>query len=601
MKLFELFDRLDELNMSPSALQKALSDSNTKDVMIGFEAELIIPAERFEGEGSIDGEDRITSDTSREFLDDAMERFESFNSQADVEKAVMDAEEDILESMTEAFRNYVDSDDIYDMLVSNGMSHEEAEQEVEDEGSDYNDALNELESAWMSELESIRDFIHTAVGETWSDFADRTGLYNPMGAAFDDPEEDWQVNYDIQTIADDLAETLGVNVIVAEGYHSETKDDTSWYLEPDSSVSANSGDEQLAGKGVGIEFVSPPMQFREGIEKLKEFFRWANVRGAVANPSTGFHLGVSLPAEKARLIDPTKLMLFLGDEHILRKFGRHSNSFAESLVKRVEQELKSGRYESKELLKDMKEGLERITQQLFMKSGVFSEKYTSIHIKSRYVEFRSAGGVDYIDNLQKILDTVRRFTRSYIVATDPEAYKKEYAKKLYKLLDKSMDLGKTDVTPLMVSKYVAGYVTKTDVTQDRQLRQLQQKYPDYEIAKNSWGDIVFRKHTYIHREDGPAIYRKDGTKEWHIKGKRHRLDGPAVVAPEKEEYWENGKQHRMMGPAIEDTTDRENHFWYLRGVWLSFDEYCEKLKYDENTKKKLILHFYPNTGPRVTR
>lgn len=32
-----------------------------------------------------------------------------------------------------------------------------------------------------------------------------------------------------------------------------------------------------------------------------------------------------------------------------------------------------------------------------------------------------------------------------------------------------------------------------------------------------------------HHEDGPAIERSDGSKEWWIDGGRHRLDGPAVI------------------------------------------------------------------------
>jgi hypothetical protein len=32
----------------------------------------------------------------------------------------------------------------------------------------------------------------------------------------------------------------------------------------------------------------------------------------------------------------------------------------------------------------------------------------------------------------------------------------------------------------------------------------------------------------LHRIDGPAIERADGTREWYRDGKRHREDGPAV-------------------------------------------------------------------------
>ena len=46
-----------------------------------------------------------------------------------------------------------------------------------------------------------------------------------------------------------------------------------------------------------------------------------------------------------------------------------------------------------------------------------------------------------------------------------------------------------------------------------------------------------------HREDGPAIERTDGTKEWYLNGKRHREDGPAVKRWDGDkEYWLNGEK-----------------------------------------------------------
>ena len=44
----------------------------------------------------------------------------------------------------------------------------------------------------------------------------------------------------------------------------------------------------------------------------------------------------------------------------------------------------------------------------------------------------------------------------------------------------------------------------------------------------------------------------DGGKEWWIKGKLHREDGPAIeYANGNKSWWINGKRHREDGPAIE--------------------------------------------------
>jgi len=46
---------------------------------------------------------------------------------------------------------------------------------------------------------------------------------------------------------------------------------------------------------------------------------------------------------------------------------------------------------------------------------------------------------------------------------------------------------------------------------------------------NKYGDrFWFNKNRNLHRLDGPATERNDGTKTWYKNGKKHRLDGPAV-------------------------------------------------------------------------
>ena len=44
-------------------------------------------------------------------------------------------------------------------------------------------------------------------------------------------------------------------------------------------------------------------------------------------------------------------------------------------------------------------------------------------------------------------------------------------------------------------------------------------------------------HGERHREDGPAVEYRDGTKLWYINGKRHREDGPAVELSNGSKAW----------------------------------------------------------------
>ena len=64
----------------------------------------------------------------------------------------------------------------------------------------------------------------------------------------------------------------------------------------------------------------------------------------------------------------------------------------------------------------------------------------------------------------------------------------------------------------------------------------------------------YNESTYLHREDGPAIERSNGIKEWYLNGERHRINGPAV------EY-ANGTK-----------------LWYLNDIKLTESEFLAKTK-----------------------
>ena len=91
-----------------------------------------------------------------------------------------------------------------------------------------------------------------------------------------------------------------------------------------------------------------------------------------------------------------------------------------------------------------------------------------------------------------------------------------------------------------------------------------------------------KKMTCLHREDGPAIELKSGTKCWYINGKMHREDGPAFewFNGFYKEWWVNGKRHREDGPAIEYSNGDKS--WWINGK-----RYKEE--FNKITKKSLEL------------
>jgi hypothetical protein len=54
------------------------------------------------------------------------------------------------------------------------------------------------------------------------------------------------------------------------------------------------------------------------------------------------------------------------------------------------------------------------------------------------------------------------------------------------------------------------------------------------LFKEVWLDSETR---FVHREDGPAIIANNGTENFMIMGRLHRLDGPAICNYESDEYF----------------------------------------------------------------
>jgi hypothetical protein len=70
---------------------------------------------------------------------------------------------------------------------------------------------------------------------------------------------------------------------------------------------------------------------------------------------------------------------------------------------------------------------------------------------------------------------------------------------------------------------------------------------------------------------------KDGTRFWHLNGKLHREDGPAIEDPERGlEWFLNGLRHRTDGPAIEQSKGRR--YWFLNGEQVTEEEVMKPAK-----------------------
>ena len=273
-------------------------------------------------------------------------------------------------------------------------------------------------------------------------------------------------------LVDDFKNAIGRPVTHSTEYHGADRRPGHYAIEPDGSLEPYRGD-------AGVEFISPALPLDEMLSDLAEIKSWARRRGCYTGKAfkTGLHINVSTPNYDREKLDYVKLVLMMGDEHILKEFERQAVHYCASGLKNVQALVRRRPEAVDELLDAMKQGLNRIaTQNLH---STFTDKYTSANVKQTHIEFRSPGGDWLSDNIfSKIEPTISRFVVALDTAMDPTKDRQEYLKKLHKLLtqtevEKKVDpvTGRTEVVPkgrgytktgheYVVAKYLAGELTR---------------------------------------------------------------------------------------------------------------------------------------------
>lgn len=74
--------------------------------------------------------------------------------------------------------------------------------------------------------------------------------------------------------------------------------------------------------------------------------------------------------------------------------------------------------------------------------------------------------------------------------------------------------------------------------------------------------IWLNKEGQLHRLDGPAVEKANGTKSWYVNGKLHREDGPAIEwAGGSKEWWLNGVRQPDQYPPTCNVDQYGNKRW----------------------------------------
>jgi hypothetical protein len=95
----------------------------------------------------------------------------------------------------------------------------------------------------------------------------------------------------------------------------------------------------------------------------------------------------------------------------------------------------------------------------------------------------------------------------------------------------------------------------------------------------------------LHREDGPAIEWRDGSKHWYINNQLHRIGGPAIERPTGDKEWYiNNRLHREDGPAIDYGNGTQE--WFINGLPHRLDgpAIIYRTKHSQKSHKIWFIH-----------
>lgn len=456
-------EQLNELEMNPSSFAAFAKTPAGQQTMVGFEAEMIVPDMNSGGGGDYDSEpnydmdDRVDTSSVRNLTDDLFSFFRDTMSRRSIERAVEEANDGILQYMEEQFQEDLSDEDIKaEYKIQTDLNEEEIDRSMDEKDHYYDDMVQSLRDEYFANWDDLDGALKELGLRNYSDWSNEYGFDWPH---YYEPDSDEDIDKDaFDEVAREIKQAVGMPLKASPGYHAfSSKEPGIWYLETDSSINASERD----GEG-GLELVSPPMPVAQALEKLDAVFAWMNGRNAYTDSSTGFHMGVSIP--NMENLDHLKLVLFLGDQYILRQFKRETNSYTKSSLERMQ--LNNVSHIVKQmpgLFSQLQKGLDDTALKMLSTMLVpRGDRYVSVNIKDKYIEFRSAGG-NYLEQLDKIKNTMLRYVRVMGIASNPAEGKQEYAKKLYKLLIEGIDNDEDANTMKWFAMYASGNIPKEEL------------------------------------------------------------------------------------------------------------------------------------------
>ena len=603
--LFE--DDLFEVKMTSKNLAKLAQDIS--GAQVGLEFEMIVPgmdSDDVEREPDYDQDQRVTD------IDDAITFFDDgdYNSRHELtalrEAMLQDyyewqgeiSSQDWADNGFDYFVEYLDREDPFDQdaaeeEIRNDLQTQYGnELELEDFEKMLNAAIQERRLAYYQEQwddqGSNYEYAQEEFNQENQDQYSERDWFNSLGIRTAQDVETTFAGYvnwpywtssdnevDMKKIALDFMNTMGYDTIAVGNYHGygggyelwngdrwvkigDNKPLDAFTVETDGSLEGdNMGD-------TGLEFVSPPIPLEQIGDTMQKVQAWAGLNGVYTGKvnKTSMHTNISVPGYDLDKLDYLKAALLLGDEYVLREFGRIGNTYAKPAINKVKELIQQRPEKAQELLDKMKSQLNAEASKL-IHSGQ-TEKFTSINTKDNRIEFRSPGG-DYLsdiaDNPQKMIDTINRMVVTMDAALDPNKYKQEYQKKLYKVL--TGQAGGRE----------AGTGAKQEIkTSDKDLLNLFSRYAAGELPRQALKSFVRQAQL----ERSVAKGKQTGKMWWRVSNPPYSNASIEVVASSKKEAiekaleadgypgWANTQQSVVAEPVrpYKEEPAQETLNWY---------------------------------------
>jgi hypothetical protein len=527
---------LDEAEMTPKAFQDFLASPLVTGMKMGFELESVIHNVRSESDGETEND--MSYDERATDIDGIVAFFgegDDPNGERTLNTLRNNLYDDFMQWQDAEFDEYFRTDEAQTDLKEfireylEDKDYTDRQQRLEFDNAEEGRVSDIYAEAEMSGIEKLRDEFNDSGNSDWEKYCDVMDmnymsdvlnkyehyLYWPYTSYSD--ENDSYLN--LEYVADELKTETGIDATYDDSYHGTSRaraqEKGQWIIEPDSSIDADESED------AGLEFISPALEINEALKQMQQVLEFIREHG-YTNTSTGLHINISVPDYNVDKLDYVKLAIFLGDKYVLEQFDRLSNHYCDGAYKKIGnkvQQMKGD--ELKAVMNKMKEGLTLAASKI-IHTG-YTSKYTSINTKEGYIEFRSPGGNYLDDPVEKLTNTALRMALALRIATDENMYKKEYQKRLYKVLN---DTGEKDDL-VKFKDYVArfqtadketrGYIIQT-IQAERESRKAKKKKPEGESRpywmvrrrgdNNGGGMAVFADTAY------DAV--KDVAKSWDL-------------------------------------------------------------------------------------